>query len=463
MALPLAVMLFCVIPPVHAQNVLTLSQALTEARSNNAGVVRQQNNIASATWQTRSIRADNRPALAFTSMYNRLGEPPTVPVDLNDGLEYIELGGANSFRTRLEFSQKLWDFGQTDHRIAAARFEEQAQRASLDVVASQLNVQVKLAYYDILHLQQLDSLYAVIVDQTRKLETISNSRFEAELILEPALLQARADVQLAAARQAEVRGNIEKGMVQLARLIGRPAVDFTLAGNTPDFTGVTFSPDAKAVLFAQARANRPEFARLAYQAGQQRELMQALKTIYRPRLGLQADFTYYGPKSLFGKYSSFGGQGLNSYNWRVGLAFEMVLFDGHKTKSQIEEAAIRLDGVETEAQQIERDIQAELDGVLSDLRRLQKVYTGNEALHSATRASRRLGEVQFSNGALSELDLIQLQIAEANTAIATAMQAFDITRRVLSLESILGREPAQDALLISGNSHGTYRSDTPDN
>ncbi len=437
--------------PVQGQGVLSLEEALVEARSNNAGMVQLQHDLSYARWNTQSIKADNKPTLAFTSMYNRLGEPSTVPVEFSDELQFIELGGSNSFRTRFEFSQKLWDSGQTDHRIKAARFSEQVQRSALDIEANQLRVKVKLAYYDILHQQRLDSLYAIIVDQTKQLESISKSRFDAELILEPALLQARAEVQLAAARRAEVQGNIEKGKMHLAHLTGRQDTRFTLTGDLPDYTTLTFSADAPQTLLNQALAHRPEFDQLKFRASQQIELMQALKTPYRPRLGLQGDFTYYGPKSLFGKYSSFGGQGLNSYNWRVGLAFEMILFDGRRTRSQIEQATIRLNQVEMQSEQMEQRIRTELESLLSDLRRLQQVYEGSEMLCEAVHANLQLGRVQFENGALSALDLVQLQIAEVNSAIASAMQAFDITRLVLSLEAIVGEAPASHAILISGS------------
>ena len=187
--------------------------------------------------------------------------------------------------------------------------------------------------------------------------------------------------------------------------------------------------------------------------------MQALKTTYKPWLGLQADFTYYGPKSLFGKYSSFGGQGLNSYNWRVGLAFEVVLFDGNKTRAQIEQSAIRLNQAQEQMQQVEIDIKTDLESVVSDLRRLQQVYRGSVLLYEATRANLSLGEIQFENGALPQLEFIQLQIAEANSAIVMAMQAFDIAKLVLSIEGIVGAEPAPNAVFISGKSYGKLRPD----
>ena len=442
--------------PLHAQQrKLSLHEALNEARANNPLVLQEQYDIAHTDWAIRELQADNLPEFSVSTMISRLGEPPGVPVDFGDEQQVIQLGGKNSFRTRFELNQKILDFGRTNHRVQAAKFGQRAQRASYNRELNRVSVLVKTAYYAVLHHMRIDSMYANILDQQEKLEQISRARFNEQVLLEPALLQARADVQLAAAQQARMQGEIAKSSMMLAKLMGTDRPDFILTDPLVSYADFILPADALELLYAQALVHRPEFGQLQYQIKQQKALIQALKSTHRPALGLQADFSYYGPTSLFGDYSSFGGQGLKSYNWRVGLAFEVPLFDGNRTRAQIEQTTVRLSQVDARSRQVELDIRNELEAVLNDLQRLQSVKRGNALLHEASQANLALGKVQFDNGALPLLDFIQLTIADANSAILLEQLSFEVTSLILSLEAIIGQEPALASMFISGKINGT--------
>ncbi len=426
---------------LHAQSrPLTLHDAVAEAQSNNPDVQQKRYGMAQTNWAYREISAANLPSIHLNSMAGRVGEAPSVLANLQGEEVAIQLGSTYSFRTRLEVQQKIFDFGQTASRLEASRYAYNTQHASYNRELLRVAVHTKEQYYRVLHYSRLDSLYGSIVDLRDELERISSTQFEEGVVLEPAFLRTRAEVQLAAARQAEAQGEIAKGSMTLARLMGRVHPDFELVSPLPSPAEFVLPEDTIETLYTRALEHRSDVRQLQYSAREQAALTRAIKTRRRPTVIAQADLTYYGPKSLFGEYSSYGGQGLQSYNWRVGVAIEYALFDGFKTRAQREQAAITTSRIEKQVQQLKLDIRSDLEITVNDLERLQLVYESNALFYAATQSNLALGEVKYNHGALPLIAFLQLKIDEVNSTILLEKQLYEMTRLILLLESIVEQE-----------------------
>ncbi|SMO49139.1 TolC family protein [Fodinibius sediminis] len=421
------------------QQILTLDEALSLAEEEGS-LKGQYDHAREAARQDLLLqKADYWPTLQFRVNLSHANEAPRIPVEFENDTALARQGTRNTFISRLELSQMVYDFGKTRHAVDAARMQTQLVSAEYDQQHLQLRRQVRRFFYQSLYYQKLDSVYAEVLPLARELARIHDVRIQNGVALSAEALEARVTLQNIMSQQTVARNEYRRSLVQLASLTGRQHINFETRGPLPAGPGRQELSGLHARLYQEATELRADIGQLQVKSRQQAALAKSIEALKYPTLILQSDFSYFGPEA-FGYYSGLSSRGLDPVNWRVGIGFTYPLFDGRRIQSQKNRALALQKEYREQAYRLERQISSEIQAALSHLENLYVLAGQNRLLVDQSEANIATAEQALAYGNISRMEYLKIMMAKTSAAAALLKTKSDIAGALLDLETTVGKE-----------------------
>lgn len=383
---------------LHAQTTINLSQCLSRAYRHSyllrgADVVRQ-----SAEAQLAATQSQRLPSISLNSMYTRIGKISSFSIPMGNTIRTFQFGTPNrmNFEAKLQMPLFTWGriaatIGMSQSGVALAKLESKQEKL-------RTTDQVLRGFFTVLFHQRLREINQVNLRRAEKFMRITKSRFAAGMV--PKLENLRARVQLDNARGAlaEAEDNLKKSKIWLAKLINLAADSFQVAGSFK-FEPVTIAPSE---LEKQALTVRSEL--LVFQLQQQlgENQIALAKSANKPNL------------FLFSSYSvtnGFDPMDPNRFidNWNVGVQATIPLFDGFKTKNEVQKARLDLEAIDWQRREVTEIIRMQVRQNLVSLKQArEKISTQRSNIDLAEEAL-QIAENQYSQGFASSLDVLNAQ------------------------------------------------------
>jgi len=425
---------------LKAQNrILTLEESLKMAQTNGSLAKQYRYAHEAATQGIQLQKANYWPTLQFLANVSHANEAPRIPVEFENDTVLARQGTQDTFISRFELTQMLYDFGKTSHAVEAARYQAESVDADYKHQNIGLNNQVREEFYKSLYYQKLDSIYSAIIPFSEELATISKVRIDNGVALSPEVLKSQVDLQDLLAQHASAQNEYRKALVQLAYLTGQPNIDFSTKGRLP---GV---PETKNLsmyypsMYQLALAHRADINQLVSQSKQQAELAKSIDALKYPTLTLQSDFSYFGPDA-FGYYSGLSSRGLNPVNWRVGIGFTFTLFNGFRIRTQKNQSLALNKQYQEQVYQLKQQISSQIQMLLKDLESLRVLKQSNELLLSQINASIKIMETSYANGNIPRLEYIKAIIPKATAEANLQKTRSDIAQVLVKLQTTIGTD-----------------------
>jgi outer membrane protein TolC len=406
---------------------LSLSQAIDLALKNNI----QARLSAEAVTQSRAERALGRSALlpnvsGAAYQMNLTMNLAALGLPLADfpGLRPL-VGPFNNFDARFELAQSVFNLASIRRYRAAGR--EVALAGDEERLASQqVMTATAVSFLTVLEAEQAVVAMQSNVQLAGRLVDLANSQRQAGIAT--GMDVARAETRLASqqVRLAQARANLDSARLNLLRIVGAPLSSQLSLTDTMRFAPEPLPDPEKAT--AQALADRLEIRVAADRLGIAEEQRKAASARHLPSV------------SLFGNYGS-SGLGPNEVNLPtrvVGLRMDVPLFDGGRTRSEVQLAAslerqaeLRLDDLRTA---VEKDVREAVDNLAT---REDQVRAAQKAVALAEREL-ELAQDRFQNGVADNIEVLHAQTAleDARQALISSLAQFNVAR--LNLASALG-------------------------
>jgi outer membrane protein len=306
-----------------------------------------------------------------------------------------------------------------EERLSAAAF-------SLAVTKNELIFRVAEAYFRLLQARDLEESRTAAVRQVERHLELVRSQYRAGTAVQSDVLTVEVRLDEVQEGLITATNQLELAWAVLDNVTGC-RLPHVLPQEPP---AAPWSAHVGAVeaAIAAALAQRPE---LGESVSNRRA---AAHDIEAARAGKRPTVDFLGNYSTFDINSSSGGNGIF-----IGVIAQVNLFDGHRTKAQVERASARLRELEARHRRLLLDIELEVRQSYLLLRDAEaRLQVASRAIVQADESVREI-ESRYHGQVATITQLIDAQVATTNARIRRANAAADVEIARAALERAVGQ------------------------
>lgn len=412
---------------------LTLDQAFASALKQHPALQQSEAQVGAAKARTQQARAGMMPSLVLqgTATDGPLGAPAFGPIGNPAlyGAPPLSVQGMagdpvkKQFGGGLNITQTLFDFGRTQHLVAARKGLAAAAEQDAEAQQAMVLLGVQQAYLNVLRAQQSAS----VLQQNRKQreDTVAQARIfvEGQLKSGVDLQIAESDLSEAEVALIAAQNDVHSAFAALNNAMGETKLTEYKLTPLPAANPSDTSPQTVEQAITLALAHRPETrsAALLHQAADQS--VKGVRSELQPRVDAIASLGVVNPSGVI----------QNSKNYAVGMAVSIPLYTGGLVEGRIAEEKQKRDVVIAQEKEIAETIKLQVTQAWLSLQTQQAQVRAAQAAVASTDASLQLASERY-----------RLQL---NTLVElTDAEALSVRARALLVNAQYGVDQAQAAL-----------------
>ncbi len=416
-------------PLLHAAPLpepLTLPQALALADAHHPLLERARAELEAA--RAELLQTDSSDDLEVHAKLDaRWVKPPAIAPQSHD-----------DSRARLSLDKRLYDFGRTGNRIAAARLDAEGREILLELARRKLRLQVMQRFFEVL-LADLEfardneemAVVFVRLDKARKKNELGQLSDIDLLALETRYQEVRSKRYRSEARQRLARQ-------RLALLLGRPE-DLPDTLEPPVLDNDRPLPDYEE-LVRRALADNPELQALRTQLEGAAKRLEAARASDRPVITGRMEATHY--QRSFGARDPF----------RASLAIDIPLYTGDRSRAEEADAWARLHSLQARLKEAELTLREQLLDAWQRVQTLKaqrdQADTNQDYRDLYLDRSRTRYEQELTT------DLGDAMVHQSEARLLSSRTEFELALAWATLDLLTGRPPGAD-LLPENDDHRT--------
>jgi outer membrane protein len=386
---------------------LSLDAALTIARRNQPDLRAAHANTQAAEARVDQARAPLLPQVNATASYSRatsnFAPALTTTNGANNGAAGVSTFDTyNYFRSGLNASQLLWDFGQTSRRRDAAQASADSQARTEKAAALTADLNVRAAFYTASAARTgVDVAKETLSNQDRHVEQIQAfvdlGKSPPIDLLQAKVDQANADVQLINAQNSYATSRALLNQTMGVESTINYEVESTVSAPIPG------ESSSLQTLVDEALAARPEIAALRDQLRAQELANRAIWGRYWPSFQAQAGGTY-------------AGQAIDRLVWNLSAALGLswTIYDGGGVRGALREGAANLAGLNAQIDSIRLQVRVDVEQAQLSVTAAKAALSAADRSLSNARARLDLAEVRYRTGVGNGIELSDAQLAATN-------------------------------------------------
>ena len=445
--------------PAQAPDSLSLSLEAAVERALQLGdevlLARAQVELADA--QVTSARAAGLPQLRLSSTYNHVFENARA-----NAVGQI-FNQPNSYNTNANLSQSVFQGGRVFSGARAATRLRSAARLNADEARNQATYNVQQAYLQALFAQQLLEIQEANLTfadaQLRQVAQFESSgraaRYDVlrarvqRANIEPQVIQARSDVDIALLELKRLTNVPPATPVRLTTRLSPEAVHAAVLGLAEQQTDIDARPSVQAAEFvARARRDAIRVARA--------DLLPSITFFVQS--GYQAfpraNVFPWNRGQLAPEFCPEGSSATRCQNggWfpdrSVGVQLSWPLFDGLRTKGNIDAAQAQARIAELLLAQEREEVALEIEEARANFQRAEALFAARRENAAEAAEAFRLVTLRYNRGLSTQLDVSDTQIALMAARTNEARAIYDLYLAGAELARAQGKSmplPAVDA------------------
>ncbi len=377
--------------------VLTLNDALQEARQNNLDLKVARARLDQALLQSRRAWAGYLPTVLVGASYTRNNAEAVLTLPGGGGTVTIQpfnqLGAQAEVRQAL-IAPSLWP------AIRNAGIAEDVSSLSTEFTRREVLFGVAQAYFNAASLQEAIRATEFLLQTNQAREKDTQARFDAGTVTRVALLRAQLDRTRAEQDLVRARNSYDSARLALATILQRESADFSL--QLPEVPEV---PEVDKELARKAQDQRPDVL------ASRRNLDLAMGR----RQGVW--FSYLPSVNFSGVYRITNAAGFTGRNdvWTLTLNGAWTIWDGGLREVSLREESARVAEASALQKQSETRVTQEVATSRLDYNNARSNLSKAEEALSLARETQRLTEISFKAGVGT-----YLEVADANSALTNA-------------------------------------------
>jgi len=345
----------------------------------------------------------------------------------------LPFGRKNTYIAAITVNQTLFQGGKVGAGLRGARAFRRAAEAQIEETERDVSYRVRQAYLGAVYAERLlgiaEASQASTNEHLRRVELNHRVGTSADYDLLRAQVEAANQEPIVIA----ARNGAETAMLELHRLVNIPVEQpLELATSIP--TSSDSLPEVDLAAVQAAQADRASV--VAAEAGVQvwREAVRVYRADRYP--ALRFAMTYGGqayPSGNIPAYSDF------RRDWNASLSLSMPLFDGGRTRGQVQQAQAELMRAETQLQQTRETVSIDVEQARSELLRARALVVARRQTVTQAGRAHELASVRFANGISPSIEVSDARLALQQARVNEAQATRDYLLAISGLERALGR------------------------
>jgi outer membrane protein TolC len=413
------------LPMPGANDSLSLQQILQQVTTSYPTVLKAQQAIDAADAAIGLARSVYYPDVSGQAGYTRLGPGSKLSIPM---LGSFELYPQNNYNAEVDVRQTIYDFSKTSRNVKLEESGKTVSEKTVELVKQKLNLVTAISYYTLVYLQEslkiknveLDNLNDHLNFITKKKETGSATQYE--------ILVTQVRISSAENQKVDIQTAIKTQQAILNSLIGFPVnSELTVKKNlTMDTPGINADS-----LVNYAYQHRYEMIVAGLKEEHASLRLKAVKVQNNPVLDA---FLTGGLKNGF-----FPDMNVLTPNYVAGVGLRVPIFDATRRKNNIRLANVEINVSKQETEQTKREISSEVYQNEAQLSAsLQKIKQSEMQVRQAEEAL-ELAKVSFSNGVITNLDLLDAETSAAESNVNLLKAKTDYSVSLARLNISIGR------------------------
>jgi outer membrane protein len=404
---------------------VTLEEAIRLAQQNAPQTVAARNRVNSTSAAVRQAWGTFLPSLNVSQGASHSGGRTFFQGQLVD-----YNGPPWSFNRSLSSSLVLFDAGQRNFALSAARANVAAAEADLRSQRYAVALSVTQQYYNVLAARESRAASEAQLQQALEQQKSANARVAAGAATKSDSLQSVISVGQAQLAILTSENDLQNANASLTRLVATPFIVTATASDS--LRAEAFDVDSSSLMTTIDATPAVNSALAAVSAA--RSSSKAARTPYFPRLNL--NLSMGGSRTA----DSFDwGVGTYSQSKSAGFSLSLAIFNGFQRETQIINASIAERNALAELRDIRLLTQQQLVSFLGSLRLADAQIRIQQTSVEAAQEVVRVQQQRYNLGASTLLELVtaQAQLNSARLALIRARQTARIARA--NIENLLGR------------------------
>ena len=420
-ALILAAMSCLIAPAVGAQTQsITLDEAISRAMETLPSMVQARGAIENAHATKLQTWGSWLPSLSASA-----GNSVNSSTRWDERTQTTVSGSSSSYSTGLSANMTLFDgFSRiADHRIADA--ELVSADASYVNTQFQTILQVKQTFFNALAAEELVRISDTRIQRAQEQLNISIEKLNAGTATRSDTLRSHVEVANAELQRLQAETQLATAQADLARLVG---LEGSVRAETDDDLLVIADVDTT-TLRDEALAASPQIQEADASEKSAAAQYSATTAQYLPR----------ATASYSRSWSANDWLDLNP-SWSARLSFSWTLFNGFTRESNRTRSSWALESARAQAEDIRRQVNADLTVALASLVAARTSLEIAEANRAASEEDLRVQRERYRLGAATIVDVLASQVNLDQAEVDIVQARFDYLVAKAQIEALVGRE-----------------------
>lgn len=399
-------------PPAY-----TLEQCIAVALEKNPSLRAYAAGIRASESRIGQAKAQYYPQLNLSTGYQRIG--PYAPAGTSaDSYDQYSAG--------ISLGATLFDFGKTAKQVEIQDFNARSSRADYEDIKTQVVLNVKKAYYNLLLAERNQEVAVDTATQFQQHLQQANAFFQ--IGTKPKFDVTKAEVDYGNAKLSVLKA---ENAVRLAKVTLKNAMGVT---DSDDFVIVdNFSPQKNHPplndLVNRAFARRADLQSILSQKAAAKSSLDLAQKGYFPTLTGSAGYTFSGAEFPLGD------------SWNAGAALNFPLFTGQSTKYQIEEGRANLEWLQAKEDALRQEIRLNVEQAYLNVQDAREQITMAELTVLQAKENYDIAAGRYKTGVGDPIEVADATIT-LNNARANLNQAlYNYSVAWAELEKSIGEQP----------------------
>lgn len=371
-------------------------------------------------------RAAYYPDIDLGAVYTRIGPVPSITIP---NLGSVDMAPANNYNASLNIHQTIYDFSKTKKNVLVAESNKDIAEKNIDLVKQKLALLTITNFYTLVYLQeashikeiQLDILEQHLAFITRKKETGSATEYE--------ILSTKVRISAAKNQKLDLETAQNNQLAVLNSLLGLPENTRIKVKNRLMLKPANVQYDS---LINYAIEHRNELVLVDLRKKQAELRLQSLKIENNPVISAFASGGY--------KNGYFPDLNKATANYAAGLGLKVPIFSATRHRNFLQIAISDINSVKQDIELSRREISSEVFLDAANLQAsLQKIDQSELQLEQALDA-RKLADLSFKSGTLTNLDLLDSESLEAESRLNLLRTRTEYMINSAKLEIAIGKQ-----------------------
>jgi len=403
---------------------LTINAAIKLALSNQPLINQAVEQINSINARIKEQNSSYYPEIEGDLSYAYIG--PIISLSF-PGLGNFAFNTSSNFDFHVSAGQTLYDFGKRDAMLDLIRSNKLSAEEKINLIKSNLAYQTIHVFYSILFIEKSIDVEDEQINTLNKHLDIARKKVESGSSTDFDVLTTQVRVASAQNELIDLKNTLDKAKILLINYTGYSSTKpLNLSG---DFS-INIPEIKEDSLLSIAYLSREEMklARDNENSAKISTQIAGLNNLPTLSAGLS-----YGLKNGF-----FPDLLVLRGNWVAAVSANIPIFNGYRTEAQQEEAEANLKSTSQETLELERNIKAEVQSAISDLRTgIGKLKTTEIQVKQAADAVSR-AEVEYQDGVITNLDLIDTETTLAEAKLLYLQVIYKNVINKYALDKVVG-------------------------